>query len=531
MEKHYPPYAYTTREWSMSEEKFTIESESKGRSSNKHLPFLISTTHEEISEGLFCGMEWSGAWYMNFERLENGTSTLVTGVKVNGIQLQPGETLRLPDVHLGFFRGGACEGTNALRRYLYENCCAEYQGEKMVPRVSYDHWFGINNNVTVELLKKEALRAAEIGIEVFVVDAGWFPGDFPLGVGNYTVNRRKFPSGLEELSEYVESLGMGLGLWFEPERVCEGTQLAVEHPDWLMENPNPPKFTYPTDGKKIYHLNLSRTDVQDYLIELIGGFIKRYRLKWSRWDYNIDPLAYWEAHDPTLKIQFEYMKGLYRVLDQLMCKYPHWMVEGCASGGRRIDIGTMKRAHTFWFSDQTVNPFLCRYMQARANRFLPGHLLNSAVAVDLNNGDRGFNDTSILSRMLGKLAFDGDIASWSAEWTRRAADWVREFKDIRHLLVQDFYQLTQTPVSIADWDAVQFISYSQEEGVVFVFAGLTGGPRTIRLEGFNTSKRYKINRRPDGAEVCYNGYEICTEGFEVNLEPYEAGMWRICPEE
>ena len=115
------------------------------------------------------------------------------------------------------------------------------------------------------------------------------------------------------------------------------------------------------------------------MIETVGGWIERLGLVWSRWDYNIEPMPMWKAIDPTLKIQFAYMQGLYRVLDTLMADHPDWMVEGCASGGRRVDMGTMRRAHTFWFSDQSVDPLLCRYMQARANRFLPGHLMSPII--------------------------------------------------------------------------------------------------------------------------------------------------------
>ena len=220
--------------------------------------------------------------------------------------------------------------------------------------------------------------------------------------------------------------------------------------------------------------------------------VRRLDLRWSRWDYNIQPELFWQDADPTLKIQFGYMEGLYRVLDTLMKEHPNWMVEQCAGGGKRTDIGTMKRAHTYWFSDQTFDQSMCRYMQARANRFLPGHLLNSSVAVQLAGGDAGsdpmtqrgadwgpYNDTSILSRMLGKLSFDGDIASWSGEFAERASRLVAEFKTTRHLMVQDFYQLLPMPETADDWDAVQFVSYPGDAAALFVFAGQGGGRETV----------------------------------------------------
>ncbi|HBP38630.1 MAG TPA: hypothetical protein DD640_07810 [Clostridiales bacterium] len=527
MQDYYPPLAYRTQEWSRAREKFSIGSDESGRSSNATLPMVISLLDvDKIHEGLFCGLEWSGTWLIEYTRLNKHQTSLSAGIQINQPRLQPGEKLALPPVHLGFFTGEEDEGTNALRRYLYENVCALYHGEKMLPRVSYDHFFGIQCDINIDLMKIEADRAAELGIEVFVIDAGWFIGNFPEGVGNYTVDKKKFPHGLEELSEYVGRLGMGFGLWFEPERIVAGTTMSQCNPDWIVETP----VTWYQEKNKNYHLNLARTDVQDYLIDLIGGFIGRLNLKWSRWDYNISPLPFWSKTDPTLKIQFDYVKGLYRVLDTLMQKYPDWMIECCASGGRRLDLGTMRRAHTCWFSDQTSDWMICRYMQARANRFLPGHLLNSSVAVGRGNGDRGYDDTSILSRMLGKLAFDGDIASWSADWTGKAAQWVREFKSLRHLFVQDFFQLAPMPANIAEWDAVQFSSYARDENAVFVFAGSKGGCQRIYPKGLKSGLKYKIWRcRNDGGidAIELPGDELCSQGIEVSLEPNEGGLWRI----
>lgn len=521
-ENFYPPSAYRTHEWSQAGQRLVLESHPQGRSSNLHLPLLLSLSGTSgDSPGLFCGLEWSGAWYLHFEKLDAGQSCLAAGVKVRGMRLEPGEVVELPAVYLGFFAGGPEAGTNALRQYLYRQVCPAYMGKPVLPRVSYDHWFGIDNHLNAALMKRQAERAAELGVEVFVVDASWFPGNFPEGVGNWwEVDAGKFPNGLEEVADGARSLGMDFGLWFEPERAVEGTAFVREHLEWFV-----PVSTW--NHKTHYHLNLARREAQDCLIELVGGWIERLDLRWSRWDYNIEPLPFWEKVDPTLKIQFEYFKGLYRVLDTLMREHPQWMVEGCASGGRRIDLGTLRRAHTFWFSDHTQNPHLCRYMQARANRFLPGHLLNSSVAVGLGSGDAGFDDAAILSRMLGKLAFDGDIASWSPQWTARAREWVEVFKAIRHLLVQDFYQLLPLPTTADDWDAVEFAARDQSEAVLFAFAGQGGGAQTLHLRGLDPDRAYALHPQPGGRARARRGAELMGRGMRVSLGPGEAGLWRL----
>jgi len=523
-ENCYPPDAYKTQERCRVRDSLTIESHPGGRSSNLHLPFLISMINTSPkTDGFFCGIEWSGGWYIRFDRLDEERSCLSLGIKITRLRLDPDELLALPPVHIGFFQGGPAEGTNAIRRYLYENVCARHLAGPVIPRVSYDHWFDIRTSVTSDILTKQADRAAELGVEVFVVDAGWFQGNFPDGVGDWNeTDPDRFPGGLEPLAEQVRSLGMAFGLWFEPERAVLGTNLVRQHPDWLMSVTTRDMF-------RNYQLNLARRDVQDYLIEMLSEWIERLELQWTRWDYNIEPWPYWQSTDKTLKIQFKYMDGLYRVLDTLMRKFPDWMVESCSSGGRRIDIGTMKRAHTFWISDQCSDPFSCRYMQARANRFMPGHLLNSSVAVKPGRGDQGFDDTAILSRMLGKLAFDGDIASWSDKLTSRVALWVEDFKDVRHLLVQNFYQLLPVPAVIEDWDAVQFASYDGEESALFVFAGAKGGRRQILLQGLKHDGQFNIERRLTGPSRNVAGWELLADGFSVELKAYEGGLWRIVP--
>ena len=530
-EGFYPPTAYRTQERTRThahnwlEQPPIIESHSLGRSSNQNLPLLISLASlTPESDGLFCGLEWSATWYMVHTGVDESRSSLAAGVKVNGLQLDPGESLKLPAVHLGFFSGGAAAGTNALRRYLYEHVCARYHGDVVLPRANYSTWFGLDNRINAERLRTQADRAAELGLEVFAIDAAWFPGDFPEGVGNWDrIDHEKFPDGLKPIAEYVRDLGMGLGMWFEVERGVEGTSAVEQHPDWFVPVPRQSWYT-----KQPYHLNLALPEAQDWVIETVGGWIERLGLIWSRWDYNIEPLPFWEAVDPTLKIQFAYMDGLYRVLDTLMANHPDWMIEGCSSGGRRIDIGTMRRAHTYWFSDQSGDPLLCRYMQARANRFLPGHLCDSTVAVPLGAGDAGYDDTAVLSRMLGKLAFDGDVASWSPELTTRMARWADQFKAIRHLLVQDFFQLLPLPTSAEAWDAVQFTSYDGDEAALFAFADqVHGGRQMIRLQGLRPENDYRVVRQLDGDAHVVSGENLMVEGLTLELEPNEGGLWMI----
>lgn len=520
----YPPLAYRTEERILFKDYLRIESDEWGRSSNKNIPLLIAACGADgDAPGFFCGMEWSGHWAIELEM--KSEVSLLGGPKVNGLILEPGETLSLPAVHMGFFEGGLDEGTNALRRYIHKCVAAKYEGEPVTPPVSYDHWFGIGGGFNEELLRRQADRAAETGIEFFVVDTAWFAGDFPLGNGNWDrVDSNKFPRGIKPLAEYVRSKGMKFGLWFELERASAGTDAAVQHPQWFIDIPSliPPRELNFHNTPQL-HLDLSLPGAQNWAIGTIGKYVEELDICWIRWDYNITPGPYWNKVDPTGKTQFAYMDGLYRVLDTLMQKYPHLFIECCASGGRRLDLGTAKRAHACWFSDQTKFEHMCRYMQARFNRFWPGNFANSAVVAERGEGDTSFSVQAVLSRMCGSLSFDGDIASWSAANTKKASGLVEVYKKIRHLLVQDFYQLSPVPASDRDWDVFQFSSYDNNEGVIFAFryAGEDLSMQ-VRPKALDGSSVYRVENMAEKSGSNLSGADLLSKGIKIELDQNSA---------
>ncbi len=519
-----PTKAYAVRKTFELTPELRLESHILGRSSNKDLPLLISVA-ESLNAGFFCGLEWSATWSITVTA-RNDTLVLSAAPRTHALVLAPGESLQLPPAHLGFFAGDFDDGTNALRRHIYKHVCPRYQSKPTLPQVSYDHWFGLQNLNSIDLMKEQAVRAAELGCELFVHDAAWFAGGFPNGVGNWdVVDHEKFPDGLEPLADYVRSLGMAFGLWFEIERAAPGTSAVEKHPEFFFETH---QFTdWGPWERQQYHLDLSRTDAQDWVIETIGGWIRRLDLRWSRWDYNIEPMPFWDIVDRSGKIQYAYMQGLYRCLDVLMKEHPSWMVEQCASGGRRVDLGTIRRGHTFWFSDHTDTASCCRHMQARANRFLPGHLLNSSVMVPHGHGDAGYDDTAFLSRMLGKLAFDGDIASWSPVVTGRARHWSEAFKTIRHLLVEDFYQLTPDPRGANDLDVLQFVDSTGAEAAVFAFAGSQPCAESVSMRGLQADANYRMIRLNDDAAENTVGEQLMGAGLAMEFGADDAMLWHF----
>ena len=150
-----------------------------------------------------------------------------------------------------------------------------------------------------------------------------------------------------------------------------------------------------------------------------------------------------------------------------------------------------------------------------------------AMAVKRGHGDAGFDDTAILSRMLGKLAFDGDIASWSPELTRRARHWADVFKSLRHLMVQDFHQLTPAPTTADDWDVMSFNAYDGSEAALYAFSGRKDGRRTIPLRKLQPGRSCQIECMNDGEVSEKSGEQLMHEGLTIDLDANSAKLWRI----
>jgi alpha-galactosidase len=520
---YYPPDAYRERSVAVRPgidssgcggDRIRIESGRDGRSSNKDLPFLQLSVGGGV--GAIVALEWSGMWHQELG-YDWAWDPLLweAGVPVEGMRLGPRESLELPAVHLVCFAGDEEAGGNAFRRYLSERICPRTAGAKTIPWIGYDHWFGIENVFDEKLLRRQVDRCAELGVEVFTIDSGWHAGCGPgkdhwaitEGIGNWErACPLKFPSGIAAFIDYVHAKGMKFGLWFEPERAHRSSDLYRAHPEWCIG----PEGKFP-------HLDFALPAVQDHMIAMFERWIER-GLDWARWDYNTGPRGYLDVVDPTGRIQFDYFRGVYRVLDTVIARHPKFIFEGCASGGRRIDLGLLGRSWTYWFSDHTHDPLICRFMQCGANRFLPGHIANSAVAVMAGSGAAGFSDVDVLGRMSGTFFLSGDVASWGAPSVERLKELLSVYRRFRHLLIENFHALTPQPASLDAPEAVEFVDAGGREAVVLGYAGIDGGRSvTVRLRGLGPSGRYAVEDPLGGRSTTASAHSLADEGIPLDL--------------
>ena len=520
---------YPSRAFRVIEEAFMTHDHSKpvvigGLRADEHVPILQFALEESRKgedpetggrlSGFFVGFEWSGGWELKagWERFswqgETRGSFLISGsMSLGELVMPPGESVTIPAVHLGFFERGSWEDLdNRQRRYIREGLAATLDGERPLP-VSYDHWFGLYTHFDLEVLKRQADRAAELGCEYFCLDAAWYRTDesFIAGLGNWsTPDPGRFPRGEEEiaeLSEHVRGLGMGFGLWHLIQAAAEGTDALREHPELFREHP-----LGSVRGKRVYYrLKLETAEGVAYAVRTLSRWIREWHITWMRYEsVPGDGLAY--------------NRGFDQVIDTLRAEFPDLYLEICNGGGQRLDLSSVARTHGNWLSDHTSNPEVCRFMQTGALRFWPANFLNVAVTAFRGRGAATATPHQLLSRMVGVMSFNGAIAEWTGEQAVMARRFVEVFKRTRSLKDQPVLFPLPQPRSVDDWDAVLFGDGNGPAELLFVFR--VHGSRTARFRLPSTGEEWTLLLSSGPASLRQDGTDAT-----VSLPPRSGALW------
>ena len=413
---------------------------------------------------------------------------------------------------MGFYEGGFAAGCNQLRRLLYRHYTPTLGGKKPLPLAAYDHWWGFMADITdinENLARQRAAVAGELGQEYFILEPGWYDDQgTDMGwqyVGNWDKeNRRIFPSGIRAFSDYVRSQGVNFGLWFELERVGKGTLVDRQHPDWVTFLP-PGELTmpwpYPLPNPETINglLDFGLPEVRQWAKELVDRKIREYDVKYIRWDFNMNPLDYWNYKDRARRphrqgiSQIRHIEGLYEVVDWIRERHPETVLEGCSSGGRRIDLETMRRFHVFWLSDETYNTHVVRHHSRGAHFFLPGNYIYCLFAEQLTGDAQLFPDIYYQSFLGAAFGFGGKLETWTPEMKEQAKRHVKVYKSLRRFLVEDYYPLFEQPRSYNAWDGAQYHDPATQEGFLLVFR-LSSAQDSVelRLQGLEPDATYEF---------------------------------------
>ena len=267
--------------------------------------------------------------------------------------LKPGESLSTPPYYGGFSSRGFGEASRLMHRLERNEILPDHAHPHVRP-VLYNSWEATTFDVNEPGQKVLAEKAAKLGVELFVMDDGWFGkrNDDHAGLGDWYVNPQKFPQGLQPLISYVNSLGMDFGLWFEPEMVNPDSDLYRHHPDWAMNFPGRPR----SEARNQLVLNMARDDVKEYIFGVLDKMLSENNIKYIKWDMNRHFGEPGWAEVPVAEqkeIWVKYVRNVYEIIDRLRAKHPNLEIESCSGGGGRLDLGILERVNVVWTSDNT----------------------------------------------------------------------------------------------------------------------------------------------------------------------------------
>ncbi|MEY9859436.1 alpha-galactosidase [Catenulispora sp. GAS73] len=462
-----------------------------------------------------CALAWSGSWQITVERTSADRTVVAAGFGPDGAMwsLAPGEALTTP-VSAGLWSdGGFDAASQAWHAYVLDHVLPH--PEELRP-VVYNSWEATGFDVSLEGQLALARQAAEIGVELFVMDDGWFGSRTSdrTGLGDWWPNPERFPDGLAPLVKGVRELGMDFGLWVEPEMVNPNSDLYREHPDWVLHQP----FRQRSEHRNQLVLNLARPDVAAWVHEWLDRLIAENDIGFLKWDMNrpFTEVGWPEAGDRGGDLVWRrYVENLYALLDKLRADHPALRIESCSGGGGRLDAGMLARVDQVWTSDNTDALDRLAIQEGFAQVY-PARVMSAWVTDSPNphTGRRIPLEFRFHVAMSGVLGIGGDLAEWSEEELGTAHEMVAAYKRIRPV-VQHGARYAHGNAS-GDLSGVEYVAADRSEAVVFVYRRerrFAQMERPVVLRGVDAAGRY----RDVGSGIVHHGAVLLSRGLPMAL--------------
>jgi alpha-galactosidase len=453
---------------------------------------------EEYGEVWFGALAWSGSWrftvevnQLDFVRVTGGFNPFDFRYKLN-----PGEHLETPVFYGGYSDHGLGGASRVLHRFEIANVLPHAPNPKPRP-VIYNSWEATEFKVDEPGQVALAEKAASIGVDRFVMDDGWFGQRKTdhAGLGDWYVNAEKFPNGLKPLIDKVHALGMGFGLWVEPEMVNPDSDLYRKHTDWVLNFPGRPR----SEQRNQLVLNLARSDVRDYVEGFLDKLLSENDIAFLKWDYNrnwSEPGWDQVPADQQQRVYVEYIRNLYAILGDLRKKHPKVEIESCSGGGGRVDLGILHYTDEVWPSDNT-DPFDRLSMQDGFSYAYPPQIMMAWVTDSPHwlNGRSTSLSYRMLSSMQGSLGIGANLNHWTAEDFATAKRLIAAYHSVQPTIVRgDLYRLI-SPRDGSEMSATESDSSDKNQAVVFAFTHSTQEGRgfpLLLLQGLDPDAEYQL---------------------------------------
>jgi len=482
-----------------------------GRSSGYILPYFHVVSE---GDGLMLAVGWPGQWAINFARCSPDGLAIRAGQEQTSFRLHAGEEVRTPLTALLFYRGDAARGRNLWRRWMRTHNVPKDHGKPLEPMA-----FACSSHQTVEM--QEATEENQqmfvrryleekLPLDFWWMDAGWYVNGAEswTKTGTWEVDKNRFPNGLGAISDYAHARGVKALLWFEPERVADKTWLVESHPEWILTH---------------HLLNLGNPEARQWMTDRVDSILSENRIDLYRQDFNMAPLDSWREADTEDRqglTENHHVTGYLAYWDELKRRHPDLLFDSCASGGRRLDLESMRRAVPRTRSDYQFEPVGQQNLTYGLAHWLPyyGNGLMDSVTYKAAGQPGGDLSDQYLSR---SMFFPVVISSYDVRRDDLPYEDIRrymgEWRTYAPLMLADYYPLTEYSPNNDVWMAWQFDDPEAGVGMVQAYrrAGNGEANAVFQLQCLSPESHYAVQNLDSSEETVHDGETLMIKGLAV----------------
>ena len=472
----------------------------RGHSSHEHNPFLILKrpfTDEFHGEALGFSLIYSGNFLAQAEVDTHGTARVLLGINPEWFdwKLEPGQTFQTPEAVMVYTDQGLNHMSQTFHRLYQKRLARGFWRDRERP-ILVNNWEATYFDFTEEKILDLAKTAARTGIELFVLDDGWFGKRLSdrSGLGDWRANPDRLPQGISGLAKKIEALGMKFGLWFEPEMTNPDSDLYRNHPDWILSVPGRAK----SQGRHQYVLDFSRSEVVDAIFQMMSEILKDGHVSYVKWDMNRSITECWSAALPADRqgeVFHRYILGVYNLYERLTSAFPHILFESCSSGGARFDPGLLYYAPQAWTSDDTDAVERLK-IQYGTSYCYPVSSMGAHVSACPNHQVGRITPLNTRANVacFGTFGYELDLNRLSSDELEEIKEQITFMKTWRNLLQFGTFYRLQSPFlgNIASWMAVSD-DHSQALVGWYRILNTANPPYTrLKLAGLDPERLYRV---------------------------------------
>lgn len=488
--------------------------------------FLLSlgqASTEGTGEVIGGALAWSGNYKINFEVDEYKNLNLLAGMNpfASKYTLAKNDDFETPAFIMSYSGQGQGQVSRNFHSWARRYSLMHGDQERPIVLNSWEGaYFSFDQATIIEMIDD----AAELGVEMFVLDDGWFGNKYPrnsdsAGLGDWQVNRSKLPKGISYLADHANKKGLQFGIWIEPEMVNRDSELAKQHPDWIVQRPG----REPLEWRNQLTLDLTNPDVQAYVFGVVDNLMQSgANIAYMKWDANrhIENIgSKYLAKDKQSHFWIDYTKGLYSVYQKIRVKYPTLQMQVCASGGGRLDFGSLAFHDEFWASDNT-DPMARISLQYATNLIYPAIATGSHISTSPNHQTHLSSPLKFRTdvAMTGRLGMELQPKHLRGDERVFVKNALSTYKNIRKIVqFGDLYRM-HTPIDGSGWTSLSYVL--SDDAVMFLFSTKhhdRGIYPTVKLKGLDAKANYRISELNKGDETRWVDEKVFSGEYLMNV--------------